>query len=191
MTLIIPPSLVHADAAYYFVILAVPEAEWSPPSASFYMSGAEGETSTASAADPTTGTPVASASSPAADQSSASNAEATDSSQQDPDSGVPTGAVAGLAVGCTMAGILIGMMISGGVFTHRATRAMRRRRRLMTDRAVQASTDDFNEEKTATQTDTQHQRDIYSGTTGQDGFWLMDPHTSRPIPELQGDSRQL
>ena len=190
-TLIIPPGLVYTDIAYYFLILADPEEEWSPSSASFYVSGAEGQTSTTSAADTTTRTLVASASGETADGSSASNAEDTDSSQQNPDPGVSTGAVAGLAAGCTMAGIFIGILIIGGLSMLRPTRRRMRRRIIMTDRAVQASTDDFAEEKARTQTHPQHQRDMFSGTTGQDGFWVMDPHTSRPIPELQGDSRQL
>ncbi|KAK7887838.1 hypothetical protein LTR67_009232 [Exophiala xenobiotica] len=187
MTLIIPPSLVYADIAYYFMIMADPEEEWSPSSTSFYVSGVEGQTSATSAADATTRLAAASASSEAADQSSASNPEDKDSSQQNADPGVPRGVVLGLAAGCTVGGILIGTLICGSL--HQSWIQRRRRRR--TDGAVHAPMNDVAEETTTTttQANAQHQRDMFSGTTGQDGFWVIDPHTSQPISELQGQSR--
>ncbi|KAK5190044.1 hypothetical protein LTR92_010025 [Exophiala xenobiotica] len=183
-TLIIPPSLVYADIAYYFMIMADPEEEWSPSSNSFYVSGLERQASATSAADATTRLAAASASSEAAAQSSASNPQDTDSSQQNLDLGVPTGAVVGIAVGCTVTGIGIGGLI-WVVVTMLCIKRMKRKG----VRAVQMPLNDVAEENTTTQADAPHERDMFSGTTGQDGFWVTDPHTSHPMSELQGDSR--
>jgi hypothetical protein len=166
------------------MIMADPEEEWSPSSTSFYVSGVESQASATSAADATTRLAAASASSEAAAQSSASNPEDKDSSQQNADPGVPRGVVLGLAAGCTVGGILIGTLICGSL--HQSWIQRRRRR---TGGAVHAPMNDGAGENATTPINAQHPRDMFSGTTGQDGFWVMDPHTSHPMSELQGDSR--